>query len=287
MKVKVYASFTGVVATGEFENQRPMFGAEIEFEMLEPLTEEDIDQAISEAQQDLHQIAYNNFKDAERKSVVARIEKEKKNIRFYEYNGEQYPSVTSIIGWDLDFYVTAVELSQYASQSTINHLKLQYFIEKNEWFEAKKIPEAHKHIVILQKGHLKLEIDSGNLPAFITKYPITFTGSEITVYNKDHKYAGTLDAPGQPIINKDWEKAGAIDAPTIFDIKRTPNVKKDFKQLAAYAKAYSPDIKQLCIIPINNKTDQGYSKPIITQDIDAYFKMFLQDRQSFKDRFAI
>ncbi len=282
--IKITAQFTGVISTGEYENERPLFALEDE------VNHNPTDSEIRKRQEQLYSMCRDLFDRVQKESFVRKLKKIRKDLRFYPRNGEQYPSVTSIIGWDDDYFVTEEELLQYAAQGEINHLKLNYFIEKGKWFEAKEIPEAHFYMVILKKGNLNLLPDSGNLIGFLEKYPIEFIDSEKTVYNDKDKYAGRRDAYGKPKLNKDWEKLGAKDLPTLFDLKRTANDKKNFKQLAAYAMASEEKIKQLIVIPVKegkNAPKQGFSQPLVTQNIEAYYKMFLQDREQFKKRFQI
>lgn len=275
------ASFSGVVSTGSYENERPFF--RIQEDTVLDLTDEQKKSRILE----LHFLCKEAFTLVERESNAKRIQKAFSNIRFYAKDGLQFPSVTSIIGWDEEYYIPEHELTQYASQGTINHLKLNAFIKGGEWLEAKRIPEAHKHILILKKGSLNLEPDFGDLPAFLKKYPIKFLKSEQVVYNKEDLYAGTYDAYGIPEINDNWKALGVEAVPTLFDLKRTKNTVKNMKQLSAYAKASEDEVKQIMIIPINDKTKQGFSKPEATKDIESYYKMFLQDRLDFKNQFGI
>ena len=249
--IEITSSFSGTISTGQFENERPMFSLK---DTIEVDGAKDIDIKIRKRQEQLHDMCYGMFKEAERKSIVQRIEKERKDIRFYlcPIHKKNYPSVTSVIGWDADFYISTDELNQYAAQSTIQHLIFNHFIEKNEWIEPEKIPEAYKYIVIVKKGSLRLDYKAGNIPGFLEKYPIKFKSSEKAVFNHEYKYAGRPDADGEPLQSKEWEKAGAISVPTIFDVKRTADKVKAFKQMAAYAKCKgNSKVKQLCIIPIN------------------------------------
>ena len=282
--MKITVQFTGVISTGEFENERPLFALEDEFNGT--------DIEVQFRQEALYSICRGMFDKVQKESIVRRLEKMRKDLRFYPRNGEQYPSVTSIIGWDEDFFISEEDLLQYAAQGEINHLKLSYYIKDSKWYEAKEIPEAHFHIVILKKGSLNLPADSGNIKGFLEKYPIDFTDSEIVVYNDKERYAGRRDACGKPIMNKEWEKLGAKAVPTLFDMKRTADDKKNFKQLAGYAEASPEKIEQLIVIPIGDGSKskpikQGFSKPLVTQNIDAYYKMFLQDREQFKKRFNL
>ena len=282
--MKITTQFTGVISTGEFENERPLFALEEEFDGA--------DDKVKARQEVLYQICRQLFDKVQKESIVRKLEKIRKDLRFYPRNGEQYPSVTSIIGWDDDFFITEEELLQYAAQGEINHLKLSYFIKDKKWYEAKEIPEAHYFMVILKGGSLKLPFDSGNLPAFLEKYPIDFIDSETIVYNDEHKYAGRRDAYGTPVKSDAWDKLKVKYVPTLFDLKRTAHEKKNFKQLSGYAEASPEKIEQLVVIPISDGPEskpikQGFSQPLITQNIEAYFKMFLQDREQFYKRFLI
>ncbi len=279
--MKITAQFTGVISTGEYENERPLFALE------EELNHSPTDKQIQTRQEELYSICRSLFDRVQKESIVKRIEKQRKDLRFYPRNGEQYPSVTSIIGWDEDFFVSEEDLLQYAAQGEINHLKLYYYITENKWFESGKIPEAHFHKVILKKGNLNLPPDSGDLKGFLEKYPIAFIDAEKVVYNDEEKYAGRRDAYGVPEINKEWEKLGVKNLNTLFDLKRHKDEIKNFKQLSAYAKASKENIEQLIIIPVNDDTKQGFSKPVVTRNIEAYYKMFLQDREQFKKRFNL
>jgi len=277
--MKINVSFSGVISIGEFENERPLFALEEEF------TGNDLE--IQAKQSEMYNMCRALFDRVQKESITKRLEKQRKDLRFYPRGNEQYPSVTSIIGWDSDFFVSEEELLQYAAQGEINHLKLNYFIRGKEWLEANQIPEAHFHLVILKRGKLKLPENCGNLPAFLEKYPIEFIDSEKVVFNDNEKYAGRRDAYGKIIINAEWEKLKAKDIPTLFELKRHKDDIKNFEQLSAYAKASEEKIEQLIIIPVNDDTKQGFSKPSVTQNIDAYYKMFLQDREQFKKRFGI
>lgn len=280
--MKIITQFTGVISTGEFENERPLFALEEEF------SGDDID--IQKRQESLYRICRDLFDKVQKESVVKKLEKIRKDLRFYPYNGEQYPSVTSIIGWDADYFVSDDELLQYAAQSQINHLKLNYYIKTGKWLLAKEIPEAHFYQVVLKKGSLKLSEDSGNIIGFLEKYPIEFIDSEIVVYNDELKYAGRRDAYGTPVKSVSWDKLEVKYVPTLFDLKRTADEIKNFIQLSAYAKASPENIEQLVVIPIKegkNAPKQGFSIPLITQNIEAYYKMFIPLREEFQKRFNI
>lgn len=283
MKIKVASSFTGVISRGMFENSRPGFNAEIEYE-FKPLTDfKEYLESIDRQQKLLHKICYENFKACEDQAVAERITRERQDIRFYVgKDGKRVPSVTSIINFDADMFCAPEALAQYASQSNLCHAQVEEFIHSGEWKEAKDILGSWSDIVIVTKGNLNLETSGWSFPDFLKKYPILNMKNSKAGFNDEHKYAGTPDFEGIP----DFEGAEKVD--TIFDVKRTPDKVKNFKQMAGYAKMGGNEhIKQMVIVPLNNKTKQGFSQPIIETRIDQYFEMFLKDREAFKKRFGI
>jgi len=279
--IKLGASFSGKISTGSYENTNPGFYAEEVFEL-----EGDnnvADSVIQSRQSDLHQICYRQFSELEQRLIAERIQKERKEFRFYlTESGEQYPSVTSFLNYDADFFMPEPELQQYASCGNITHARVEEFIKSGKWVDPKEIGDMWTDIVIVKGGNLQLNIDCGDFPSFLKKYPISNMRNGSRGFNHEHRYAGTDDFQGIPEF-KDCEK---VD--TLFDVKRTPEKVKNFMQLASYAKRKGwENIKQLCIIPLNDKTDQGYSKPIVTTEIDNYFKMAMDKRQAFKKRYGI
>ena len=98
------------------------------------------------------------------------------------------------------------------------------------------------------------------------------------MFNDEYKYAGRQDfeAEHEGIATLCDVKTGAIDKIS------------HFKQLAAYAKCpKNAHIKQLMLIPLTNKTQQGFSKSIVTKEIERYWELFVSDRNNFKVRFGI
>lgn len=279
MKIKVSAQFSGVISRGSYENSRPGFTAEVEYDTPQC---DDLMGEIDKVQKDLQKICYDNFKACEEQAVIERIQKERQDIRFYSRDGLQYPSVTSIIGFDSDMYCSTEDLAQYASQSNLCHAQVAHFIETGEWKEAKEVPGTWADLVIVTKGKLGLETNGWSFPDFLKKYPINEMKNSVHGFNDQYKYAGTPDFMGIPNFE------GAEKVPTLFDVKRTVDKVKNFKQLAAYAKMLGNNhIKQICIVPLNNKTQQGFSKPVVETRVDQYFEMFLKDREAFHRRFGI
>lgn len=270
--IKITASFSGVVSTGAYENEKPMFA--LEEEIAESMNKNQI----LKRQEELYAICREMFEKSERQSTAKRIQKEREDIRFYSFGNDQYPSVTSIINWDADFHVSPEELIQYASRGSIIHKQIEEYFKSNKWKEPKDIPECYPDLVILKKGSLGLTHDDVDFLGFMAKYPIDFMKGEFAVYNHGYKYAGRVDCKG--IIEG---KLSLIDFKT-GSVDET----KNFKQLTAYWHCEgNEDVEQVVIVHLNNDTKQGFSKPKICTDKNKYFSLFLKDRENFKKRFQI
>jgi len=268
--MKITAQFMGTISTGEFENEKPLFALEEEY------SGDDI--GIRERQEALYSICRQLFDKVQRESIVKKIQKMKEGLRFYP--PENYPSVTSIIGWDDDFHILPGQLSQYASRGNIIHKLAEIYARTNKWENPDDVLECYPDSVILKKGSLGLTLDGYNLPAFLEKYPMEFISTETVVKNDKWKYAGRQD--GKVIYDK---KKSLIDYKT-GEIDKV----RCFKQLTAYWQCpENKDVEQVIIIPLRpeKKVQQGYSKPIICDDKEKYWSLFLRDRENFQKRFNI
>ena len=274
MKIKISASFSGVIATGSYQNARPGYMAEVEFEAPD---ESNLEKIANEWQKQLQKVCYQNFKQDEQTQTIERIQRERKDFRMYG----DFPSVTSILNWDADFWVTAVELQQYASQSNLVHAQVTEYIETGEWKTAEKIDGTWSDLVIIKKGKLQLPISGWSFPDFLKKYPIEKMVCGDPVVSSKHRFGGTPDIK---VCYYEGKK-------TLADVKRTPQKLKDFKQIAAYIIAEEESgespYEQMMVIVLNDKTKQGFSKPIISTEISQYKQMFIKDRESFKKRYGI
>jgi len=270
--LKITAQFTGVISTGEFENERPLFALEEEFSGR--------DVEVKNRQMELYDICRGLFDIVQKESTIKKIQQLKEGIRFYP--PENYVSVTSVIGWDDDqkYKVTPEELIQYGSRGSIIHKLAEVYAKTKKWEKPEDVPECYPDLVILNSGSLNLSLDGYNLPAFLEKHPIKFLSTETVVKNHEHKYAGRQDAKGIYENKKtlvDY-KTGDIDE------------RKCFKQLTAYWRCpENEDVEQIMVVPLRptHKTKQGYSKPIICDNKEKYWSLFLRDRESFKKRFNI
>ncbi len=101
------------------------------------------------------------------------------------------------------------------------------------------------------------------------------------IFHKNDLYNGEVDAIGVPVFK------GAERISTVFDIKRTASKDSNGLQLSAYCKILG--FHQGIIIPINDKTKQGYSKPKIydKEMLEMYYEMFLEKRELFKKEYGL
>jgi len=275
--IRILGGVSGTIATGSFQNLKPMFSWEETIEDCE-MTDEQISERIKE----LYGKGFAMLRESEQKAIVERIQRERKDLRIIlSAKGNLLPSVTSIINYDADFFIPPEELSQYASQGTITHAKVENYIKTGKWCQAKDLQDIWTDIVILTKGNLKLQIDVGDFPEFLKKFPVADMKNGKAFQYDEGGYCGMPDFTGVPDFKE------ALKVLTMFDVKRTADKIKNGMQLAAYCKPFN--IKQGIIIPLNDKTAQGYSKPTIytEQELEGYFKMFKSKQREFKQRYSI
>jgi hypothetical protein len=272
-KIKVSSGFQGVIPTGSFQNSRPSFNAEVEFEVD---TKEEVTLAVEVMQEELYRICRDKFDNVAEQEKIVKIKNDRKDFRFYLKDGQEYPSVTSILNYDSDFLIADDELKQYASQGNIIHAQVAEYITTGQWKNPKDIEGTTADLFILKTGSLQLSLDGWDFLAFLNKYPMEKLKNGEQVFNDKERYAGLPDGYGL-----------YLGIPSIFDIKRTQEKTKNFMQMSAYAKASKEEVKQMIIIPLNDKTEQGFSKPIISSDIDKYFELFLYKRKEFKKVYGV
>lgn len=282
----ISTSFTGKINTGSYENESPFYSISETYADL--LT----DQEIKLRQSALHKYCYDQFKKHEEQAKIERIQREYQSIRFYEVDeGRSYPSVTSIIGWDADFFMPTEQLQQHCSRGSIIDRQIQIYLETGVWKEPKEIPEIYPDLKIVSAGNLKLELDDSNFIGFYEKYPFKNISCQNLHINDEFEYAGTSDIIGV-IESKNkgaWEKVEGVifDVPTIFDVKCGAMDKTKFmKQVTAYAQC-DKDIKQVGIIHLNKENKSGFSRPVICDDLNKYWSLFLDDRDKFRKRYGV
>ncbi len=283
MKLKISASFSGVLPSGSYANMKPLFASEMEYDF----DGVDIQTEIEKRQTELHKINYDKFRSVAELAQIELVKKQKENIRFHpipDSDGTiiQVPSVSSIASYDKDFsMITPEELQQYASQGTLEDMRCRHFMQTGVWVtDMTKIQGTYTDLAVLKKGALRLESPTQfNLPAFLEKFPIKDLKEGKFTYSLKHKFAGTPDAIGV-FEGKRF----------VIDFKRSPD-KSYWKQLAGYAIALEEQGEKpfdgLMLIGVNPDTKQGFSKPMITMEVEQCKQMFLDARSNFKKLFLV
>jgi hypothetical protein len=156
-------------------------------------------------------------------------------MRFYEIDGELFPSVTSLLDeylpespflkqWRLRTPDWKSYMEMKAQVGTVVHAHAaNYFRER---MRLPKIEE--KEIKLSEQQEFEVMVAIDNFDKFVSKYNINPVACEITVYNKELKYAGTVDLIAD--IN---------GVSTVLDFKTSQAVRATYEsQLVAYKKAF-------------------------------------------------
>ncbi len=289
--LEICASFTGKISTGQYEQASPFFSVK---EVIEEVEGEELsDLVIKMRQQELQDICVAQFNKAAEILYQQKVEKSYKNIRFYDgKEGLKYPSVTSVINMDENFFTDPMELSQMAARGTIIHKQCELFLKDGIWREPKDIPEISAYVFTVVKGSLGLVIDDVNFQAFYKDYPFKVISQEATVINHEVKYGGRMDilCVIESTNKGKWDKIDGIafDVPTILDIKTGASLDtaKGLIQQAAYAMC-NETVKQIGLIHLTKENVCGYAKPKITSKIESYWNIFLNKRKKFAERYGV
>lgn len=266
-KIKeIRVGLSGVIPIASFENLRPTFEMVIEpkrgekpqkvFDYAEGIIHERFDQLANRAKADL-------------------IDKQYANIRFREKSGKKYPSVTSILSWDVDWRVSEDELNQYAARGKIIDKLLELYFQMGKWANPLKIPELKEEISILLGGSLNFHWDDCSHEAFIKQFikKINIQRMKTIVFNDEHLYSGEIDFVG--------------DVEGIHSIIDVKTGVFDMRQLAAYA-VCEKDIEALVVFPVGPTDNKcGYMRPVICDTVQDKFREFLDARAKFRERFGI
>jgi hypothetical protein len=289
IKIKVASGLSAVLSTGQFQNMRPSFNAEIEMEIDEKTP---IDPAVKGMQKRLYGICEGMVGEVAEKAKIAKVKAEMANFHWIKLpDGKEVPSVTAIIGVNAPpFEVSEEDLNQYASQSLICHGQVAHFIDTGKWVEPKDLESLWADIRVVQLGNLQLELSGWSFPNFLEAFPIRTMKNGHQSFSKKWFYGGTPDFTGIPMWSKIKGYEHVEEIPTLFDVKRTKSLVSNAKQMAAYSRMEGYEgIEQLCIVELNAKTKQGFSKPeVITKEKnEGYFQMFMRDRETFRKIYGL
>ena len=284
-RIKVEASFSGVLPVGNFANMRPGFAASMEFEQ-DFKTEDEVKLTIEGCQTSLQEICYANFEAEATKAKVMKVQEDLKNFRFYEIDGEKFPSVTSINSYDKGFFVPEQDLPLYAAQGNIIDAEIRNFVRTGVWTESKDLMECTADRYILKnrvtESGKHLALSGWNFKGFLEKFPIkNLVSIENAVYSKKHRIAGTPDLIGEYNGLK-----------TLVSIKRTKSETDNFIQEAGYSLCDGlEDIGQFMVVEMKAEEDggnkQGFSKPSVTTEIARYQELFLRKRKDFEKIYGV
>jgi len=276
--VKIGGTLGAVLPTASWANLKPGYVFE---EIYEDCTLSD--EWLDKRDDWIHERLMGKIAEADAKATIERIQRERQDLRFLRspITKKMLPSVTSIINYDSDFFCSQEELRQYASQGNIIDAKVKHYIKMGQWVEAKELKDIWIDMVILKKGDLKLELDVGDFPAFLEKHPIKDMKVGERFFFDEEGYCGEPDFFGVP----DFKEAEKI--PTVFDVKRTASKLKNGMQLVAYARRFN--IQQAIIVQLSDKTNQGFSKPIVynKESLEGYWTLFKNKQKGFKQRYNV
>lgn len=285
-KLKISASFQGVIPTGQFQNSRPGFFAEEEFELESDTTE--ANKIIQERQKELQEICYDSFEKEAEKARVLKVKNDLKSFRFIfdPVLNQEVPSVTSIQNYEKEFFVSEADLKLYAAQGCLvdaefrNYAKTGYFAPNSALLEC----VADRFILKSQKlsNGKYLSLNGWDIEEFVKKFKITdMVSFENPVFNRKHRYGGTPDIG----CKMDGVK-------TLLSVKRTYVATENFVQDSAYAKCDGmEEYEQIAVAEFKPEADGGnkcgYSAPRVTKDIDSYFEIFLRRRSDVIKIFGV
>ena len=274
MEIKeIRASLSGVIPIASYENLKPYY---------EIMAEIDKDENIDECFRKLKKTLRLHFEQEGNNAKADLIEKQYANIRFYEKDGKKYPSVTSILGWNVDWKIPEDELRQYAARGTIIHRLIELYLQDGKWADPLELDELENEVATLIGGSKKLTWKDCSYQKAVENImqDVKVIELESEVYNDEQLYAGTMDLY---CLYKGKN--------TIIDFKA--GTTRDMRQLAAYAVSKGVDqmmiaADQIMIVPVgptDNKT--GIMKPVVSTDVAGEYKKFLYARAKFRERFGI
>lgn len=291
--IRVTASVSGKISTGSFENLNPGFSCEEIFDIeADPSCIADVcASAIQARAEELHTVVYDMFKGFEQKAIVERIQKERRDLRFYSCDkcGKQHPSVTSILNYDADFFMPPYQLQQHASLGNIKDARAKHFVLTGKWVEPKELQEIWGDIVIVTKGDLNLNISEGNFENFVKDYPFKKLEVATALVNCEEGYAGTPDLIGVPDAkNGKWPKLEfpVEETLSMVSLKSSYDKEKNLCQEAAYIKADKRAMRQMIVVALNENA-QGYSKPIVSDKVDFHYTIFKNKKKQFSLRYGL
>lgn len=290
-QIEITAAVSAVIPTGTYENLKPLYSVKETIEVDELPNElglrVDIDAMISKRTDELRAMVNSKLDSDYQEQKIMRIKAQRKDMRFYERGGKQYPSVTSIISAIEPIDYDPMLLQQYAARGNIVHKQIAHYF-KTGTFEKdiSKVPGTKLDYLILSQGSLKLSWEDCNFLGWwednskdIKLGTNASDDSEVTVFNDEHLFAGTAD-----LICLYKDKKAVIDFKTAsnYDAEK---LDKYWRQVAAYCRTVGAEV--MIVAPLNPKNKCGYGKTLVEDSVEKYFNLFLQDRAAFKQVYGV
>lgn len=284
-KIKVEASYSGVLPTSAFGNLRPGFSASIEFEQ-DFKTEDEVKRAIEGEQETLSAICYKSFESEAVKAKVIKVQEDLKSFRFHDIDGEKFPSVSTVASYDKVFYCKEEDLPLYCAQGNIIDAEIRNFVRTGVWTDSKDLLECTADRFVLKnrvtESGKHLSMEPCKFREFLAKFPIeNLVSIEKVISSKKHRIAGTPDLVGTYNGLK-----------TLVSIKRTKSETDNMIQEAGYSLCEGmEDAQQFLVVEMKLEEDggnkQGFSKPTVTTEIARYQELFLRKREEVKKIYGV
>jgi len=273
VKIKeITVSRSGVIPVAAYANLRPGYSMTVEPE--NGATAEEIIQQCDE-------FLIRMFDMAANRALADDLGKTYAKLHWYHRGGLTFPSVTSVLGWNVDLAkqanMTPDEMYQYASRGHIVEWMINCYLKDGEWLDPRSKPTMAENVSVVDSGSRRLTWDACTHKIFMEKFEgkLKVEAIQKEVYNDEYLYAGTTDILGE----YDGKRS-------IIDIKCRKGG-WDFRQLAAYAMC-EEGIEQLVVFPVGETDNKcGYKNPVICDTIKREFEGFIKARALFKRRFGI
>lgn len=277
-KIELGGSMEALVSTGPFENQR------VFFHFKECLEGEFSDAELVTKQRTLYKTHVSDLvEEQEKELTIKAVQKEFKHLRIMQCPicGKKKPSVTTVRDFDSKgFFCTDQELDVAIALGCIQDLRGRHFVSTGDWKDAKDIETCWPHLVTLKKYSVDpSQANAFNFPAFLKKYPIKDMKVGERLWDCENEITFEPDFFGTP--EGDW----AENVPTVFDWKRNVDKLSAMTQMSVCAKKLG--LTQMVAIPVNGETAQGFSKPVVSKDVNGYFEIFMDKRRAFRKRYGL
>lgn len=265
-----------LVSTGPFENQTV-------FQSFKEVLEGDFtDEQLQEIQRDkFNKFCVKPIELQEQELSIKAIEKEFKHLRILACPlcFKKHPSITTVRDFDSKgFYCSEQQLDIAIALGMIADIKCRHYVETGKWVPAKEIEACWPHLVTI-KGTGE-DADAFKFDAFLKKYPLKDLKNGERFFNCEMEITSEPDLLATPV---DWDIAESV--PSVLDYKRNVDKLSAFTQMSVIAKHYG--LTQMIAIPVNGDTAQGFSKPVVSKDVNGYFEIAMDKRRKFRKRYGI